>query len=85
MEVANCLLDSLKMDTRKELGNITSNVLVTGGAGYIATHTIVCLLQAGYDVTVVDNLVNSNKEGLVEILSISLEFLSITICDLFQH
>lgn len=73
------------MDARKELGNITSNVLVTGGAGYIATHTIVCLLQAGYDVTVVDNLVNSNKEGLVEILSISLEFLSITICDLFQH
>lgn len=40
-----------------------NTILVTGGAGYIATHTIVCLLEAGYDVTVVDNLINSNEEG----------------------
>jgi hypothetical protein len=38
-------------------------ILVTGGAGYIATHTIICLLEAGYDVTVVDNLINSCHEG----------------------
>lgn len=38
-------------------------ILVTGGAGFIATHTIICLLEAGYSVTVVDNLVNSSPEG----------------------
>lgn len=44
---------------------LTSNrrILVTGGAGFIATHTIICLLEAGYDVTVVDNLINSSEEG----------------------
>jgi UDP-glucose 4-epimerase len=40
------------------------HILLTGGAGYIGTHTVVCLIEAGYDVTVVDNLVNSNEESL---------------------
>lgn len=39
-------------------------VLVTGGAGYIASHTNVELLQAGYEVIAVDNLVNSSKESI---------------------
>jgi UDP-glucose 4-epimerase len=39
-------------------------VLVCGGAGYIGSHTIVALLESGYDVTVVDNLVNANEESL---------------------
>lgn len=39
-------------------------ILVTGGAGYIGSHTCVELIQAGYDVVVVDNLCNSNKESL---------------------
>ena len=39
-------------------------VLVTGGAGYIGSHTCVELLQDGYDVVVVDNLCNSNPESL---------------------
>ena len=34
-------------------------ILVTGGAGHIASHTCVELLTAGYDVVVVDNLYNS--------------------------
>ena len=39
-------------------------ILVTGGAGYIGSHTCVELLNAGYDVVVVDNLCNSCKEAL---------------------
>jgi UDP-glucose 4-epimerase len=40
------------------------NILVTGGAGYIGSHTCVELLKAGYDVTVVDNLVNSKEDAI---------------------
>jgi len=40
------------------------NILVTGGAGYIGSHTCLELLNAGYDVTVVDNLANSKQEAL---------------------
>ena len=40
------------------------HVLVAGGAGYIASHTVVCLLEQGYDVTIVDNYVNSNVESI---------------------
>ncbi|MBQ8445763.1 MAG: SDR family NAD(P)-dependent oxidoreductase, partial [Opitutales bacterium] len=40
-------------------------ILVTGGAGYIGTHTVIELLQAGYDITIVDNLYNS-QEGAVK-------------------
>ena len=39
-------------------------ILVTGGAGYIGSHTVLELLQAGQDVVVVDNLVNSHFEAL---------------------
>lgn len=39
-------------------------ILVTGGAGYIASHTNVELLNEGYDVIVMDNLCNSSKESI---------------------
>ena len=39
-------------------------ILVTGGAGYIGSHTTLALLQADYDVVVVDNLSNSSKASL---------------------
>jgi len=40
------------------------NVLVTGGAGYIGSHTCLALLESGYDVVVIDNLCNSNPKSL---------------------
>lgn len=40
------------------------NILVTGGAGYIGSHTCVLLLEAGHDVTVIDNLSNSSPVAL---------------------
>lgn len=39
-------------------------ILVTGGAGYIGSHTCIELINAGYDVVVLDNLYNSSKESL---------------------
>ncbi|MBQ0076500.1 MAG: UDP-glucose 4-epimerase GalE [Bacteroidales bacterium] len=41
-----------------------ARILVTGGTGYIGSHTVVCLMQQGYDVVIVDNLSNSNIDVL---------------------
>ena len=48
-----------------------ATILVTGGAGYIGSHTCVELLNAGYDVVVVDNLCNSCRESLVRVEEIT--------------
>jgi UDP-glucose 4-epimerase len=46
-------------------------ILVTGGAGYIGSHTCVELLMAGYDVTVVDSLIGSRQESIRRVAEIS--------------
>ncbi len=46
-------------------------ILVTGGAGFIASHTNVELLNAGYDVVVMDNLCNSSKESVARVEKIT--------------
>lgn len=46
-------------------------ILVTGGAGYIGSHTCVELLNAGYDIIVLDNLINSKKEVLDRVKKIT--------------
>ena len=60
------------------------NVLVTGGAGYIGSHTCVQLLEAGHNVVVIDNLSNSSLESLHRVENItgrSLTFEQVDICD----
>ncbi len=44
--------------------NQPGKLLVTGGAGYIGSHTTLALLQAGHEVVVLDNLCNSSAESL---------------------
>jgi len=59
-------------------------ILVTGGAGYIGSHTCLRLLEEGYDVVVVDNFCNSNPESLKRVKKItgrSLKLYEADICD----
>ncbi len=50
---------------------MSKSILVTGGAGYIGSHTVLLLLQAGYTVVVVDNLSNSSEESLLRVSRIT--------------
>ena len=59
-------------------------ILVTGGAGYIGSHTCVELLEHDYNVIVVDNLCNSCEESLARVEKITnktLKFYNIDLCD----
>ena len=47
------------------------SILVTGGAGYIGSHTCLALLEAGYDLTVLDNLSNSKEESLKRVQNLT--------------
>jgi UDP-glucose 4-epimerase len=51
--------------------NAKGTILVTGGAGFIGSHTCVELLDAGYGVVVIDNLVNSNAQALKRVEQIT--------------
>ncbi len=59
-------------------------ILVTGGAGYIGSHTCVQLLESGYEVVVVDNLYNSKSEAIRRVEKITgkkLTFYEMDVCD----
>ena len=59
-------------------------VLVTGGAGYIGSHTLVELIENGHEPLVVDNLVNSNMESLARVTQITgvpISFHEFDVCD----
>lgn len=59
-------------------------ILVTGGTGYIGSHTVVELINAGYDVLIVDNLCNSNidvLEGIFNITGTRPDFINVDCSD----
>ncbi len=61
------------------------NVLVTGGAGYIGSHTCVCLLEQGHDVVVVDNFYNSKMEAVNRVEKLTgkkVKFYENDVCDM---
>lgn len=60
------------------------SILVTGGAGFIGSHTCLQLLEAGHAVAVVDNLVNSSRESLRrvhELTGRAADFFEVDLCD----
>jgi len=60
------------------------SILVSGGAGYIGSHTCVELLEAGYEIVVVDNLSNSCEESLRRVEKITgktIPFIKADLCD----
>ncbi len=64
-----------------------NSILVTGGAGYIGSHTVLTLLESGYDVIVIDNYSNSSVQSLTRIkqilgLSANQKQLTIIECDI---
>ena len=58
------------------------SILVTGGAGYIGSHTCIELIKAGYDVVVVDNLYNSKREALKRTAELSGKQVPFYECDI---
>lgn len=68
------------MDTKKI-------VLISGGAGYIGSHTAVELLNAGYDVVIIDNLSNSERESVTGVESVTgkkVAFELVDTCDITE-
>ena len=62
----------------------TKSVLVSGGAGYIGSHTAVELIAAGYSVVIADNLSNSDMsgvEGIRTITGVDVPFVNVDCCD----
>ena len=61
------------------------SILVSGGAGYVGSHACVELMNAGYDVVVVDNLVNASREAVRRVERITgrkIPFMQADLCDL---
>ena len=63
---------------------MSQKIIVTGGAGYIGTHTTVALQNAGFDVVVLDNLSNSSAsalDGVARITGVRPEFVNVDCAD----
>lgn len=65
-------------------GNMSQKIIVTGGCGYIGSHTAVALIQSGFDVVVMDNLSNSSSDsldGVSKITGIRPDFINVDCSD----
>lgn len=71
----------ITVELRKIRRRIMS-ILITGGAGYIGSHTCVELLNAGYDVIILDNLCNSKSESVKRVKEITGKPLKFCDCDI---
>ncbi|MGB0864525.1 MAG: UDP-glucose 4-epimerase GalE [Saprospiraceae bacterium] len=61
-------------------------IIVTGGTGYIGSHTVVSLIEQGYEVVIIDNLINSDKSilrGIQNITGVLPTFYDVDLCDEF--
>ena len=61
-----------------------NSVLISGGAGYIGSHTAVELISACYDVVIIDNFSNSDKNaiaGIEKIIGKEVKFAKVDTCD----
>lgn len=64
---------------------MSEKIIVTGGCGYIGSHTAVALIQSGFDVVVMDNLSNSNSDsldGVAQITGVRPEFMKVDCSDM---
>lgn len=69
------------------LSSNTKQIIVTGGAGFIGSHTVVELVEAGYKAIVVDSLINSSEEAIHRVKDITgkpdmIDFFKVDLCDL---
>ena len=60
-------------------------ILVSGGAGYIGSHTCVELIEAGYEIVVADNLINSSEEAVRRVEKITGKKVPFVKCELCDH
>ena len=58
--------------TAKSMSSEQSTILVTGGAGYIGSHTVLALKKAGYEVLILDNLVYGHRDLVEKVLEVEL-------------
>jgi UDP-glucose 4-epimerase len=81
------LLLASRRASRGSLETARKTVLVCGGAGYIGSHTVLVLLEGGFDVVALDSLANSSEEGLRRVRILSgvdesrLKFRKVDLCD----
>ncbi len=54
------------------MSSVKPTILVTGGAGYIGSHAVLALKQAGYGVVVIDNLVYGHRDLVEKVLQVEL-------------
>lgn len=67
------------------MAQMSKKILVTGGSGYIGSHTCLLLLEAGYEIVVVDNLSNSSLESLRRVEKLTDQFVRFYKADLTDY